>query len=288
MVSRSSTVKRSFTELPYSDRQLVIVVQDEAAKAVRDAEKKVFAKWQRVDWVRVCQIALLALFPFGGLVSEITKETIRAWKRAKTNDIQILLIGKSEAGEISFPPGHPRERVLYIGHPGIPKVYYTTAEFHRITFEHKFSEAINLLMSLGATKIRVEHIIGWGKDFSSRLSVPIGDAPGSLNAEIGTNSTSKSQLLYEATLPGSQAPCIPECLVWYPHESTWQSIAQGRIKFGLRDFSLTVAYEDDFGVNAGLKASILKWGLELGGKFEDHVSTVWRIQGEFKPETQMI
>ena len=56
-----------------------------------------------------------------------------------------------------------------------------------------------------------------------------------------------------------------------------------RIWFGTRSFSLSVSYEDDFGVNAGLKTSVAKAGLELGGKFEDHQATVWRLAGEFAP-----
>ena len=74
--------------------------------------------------------------------------------------IDIVQISKSEASTIIFPPGHPRDGVLYIAHSAKPDVYYTTAEFHRVTFEHKFSEAIRLLMYLGATEISVEHVRG--------------------------------------------------------------------------------------------------------------------------------
>ena len=53
-------------------------------------------------------------------------------------------------------------------------------------------------------------------------------------------------------------------LVWYQHEPTWKAIAEGRMRFGLREFLLNVTYEDDFGVNAGLKALAFKSGLGLG------------------------
>ena len=36
------------------------------------------------------------------------------------------------------------------------------------------------------------------------------------------------------------------------------------MRFGLREFHLNVTYEDDFGVNAGLKALAFKSGLGLG------------------------
>jgi hypothetical protein len=69
--------------------------------------------------------------------------------------------------------------------------------------------------------------------------------------------------------------------VWYLHEPTWQAIAKGRTQFGLSQFSLTVNYEDDFGVNAGLKVRVQKAGLDLGGNFEDHTATTWKIHGTF-------
>jgi hypothetical protein len=95
-------------------------------------------------------------------------------------------------------------------------------------------------------------------------------------------------LLYEASLAGTDKPTIPEGLVWYSHEPVWQSVAKGRTIFGLNDFSLSVTYEDDFGINAGLKAAVVKAGLDLGGKFEDHQSTVWRIEGKFNSPLKTI
>jgi hypothetical protein len=49
----------------------------------------------------------------------------------------------------------------------------------------------------------------------------------------------------------------------------------------MSDFSLSVTYEDDFGINAGLSAAVVGAGLGLGGRFEDHQSTVWRLEGRF-------
>lgn len=268
---------------PYSDRQLIVVTDDEVVKASRDAEKQAAERGKGVDWAKIGEFAVRTLLGSPGLlIAEVTKEAIKAWSRARESGIQILQVGKTESKIINFPPGHPREGLLYIGHPAEPNVYYITAEFHRITFEHKFCEAINLLMSLGATKISVEHVTGWSKDFSSRLSVPLSEAGVSVGAESGFDAQSTSKILYEATLSGTQKPKLPDNLVWYPHEPTWQSIAKGCIDFGLKDFSLSVCYEDDYGVNAGLKVAVQKAGLELGGKFEDHQSTIWRIAGQFR------
>lgn len=40
-------------------------------------------------------------------------------------------------------------------------------------------------------------------------------------------------------------------------------------------------YDDDFGVNAGLKLSAKKAGVDLGGNFENRESTTWKLVGKF-------
>jgi len=136
-------------------------------------------------------------------------------------------------------------------------------------------------MSLGATEMSVEHVIGWERDFSANLTVPVLQTVSNVSASAGSEKKQSSSLLFTAKLANKAAPSIPVGLVWYPHEPTWQAVANGRITYGLTDFSLTVRYEDDFAVNAGLKLAAGKAGLDLGGKFEDHVATVWRISGTF-------
>ena len=264
---------------PYSERQLIAIAADEVIAAEREAKEKSTSKSEGVDWTKVAKLTLAF---FGGptrILTEVTIEAIKAWNRVRASGFPVLTITRTDAMAVKLPPGHPRDGVLYVGHPAIPSVYYTPALFHRLCFEHKFCEAINLLMDLGATEISVEHISGWSKEFSANLSVPLGATE--VGTKAGSSSKAGSQLLYKATLAGTENPSVPSNLVWYPHEPTWHQIAEGRLKFGLKDFSLSVRYEDDFGINAGLKTAVTKAGLDLGGKFEDHQSTVWRIDGKF-------
>jgi hypothetical protein len=139
----------------------------------------------------------------GGLLVEITKEAVQAWSRARARGVRILHVGKTEAQSIHVPPGHPGEGVLSIGHPALANVYDTTAAFHRVPFEQKFCEAIELLMHLGASTIRVEHVRGWSQAFSTRLSVRLGPTE-SVAAEVGRQQSKKEQLLYDATLTGTK------------------------------------------------------------------------------------
>lgn len=61
--------------------------------------------------------------------------------------------------------------------------------------------------------------------------------------------------------------------MWYEHEPSWGNVAKGRLKHGMKEFSLAVAYQEDFGINSQLKLTATNAGLELGGKFENHQAT---------------
>ena len=277
----------------YSDRQMIVVADDAVVAALDRAESRTSESPRRnnasVEVVSL-GVGITLELPLADLVTGIAEavaDLVKMWRRAGNSGLHVLPVGKSQARQLTFPPGHPRSRVIYVGHPAVPEVYCTIADFHRVTFQHKFSEAIDLLMHLGATSIRVEHVRGWSKEFSTLLSVPLGQAGTVGTGEARAAGRSDSHLLYEATLSGASEPTLPDSLVWYPHEPTWQSVAKGRISFRLREFSLMVTYDDDFGVNAGLKALAFKSGFEVGGKFEDHEATTWRIAGRFHPGDQV-
>jgi hypothetical protein len=276
----SNTDHKSLISRPYAERQFVVVMPDEIVEAQRQPQEGKADK--SFDWSGLAMSAV-GLYKGGviGLGISAATEAYAAWQRARANGIDALQIKMSEAQQLCFPPAHPRVGVLYVAHPGEPNVYYTVASFHRVAFEHKFAEAVDLLMSLGATKITVEHVSGWDSKFASTLSVSLPSGPGS--ASVGSNSGSQSTLLFEASLPDNKSRFLPPNLVWYPHEQTWKSIANGRLIHGLNEFSLIVNYQDDFGVNAGLKVNATKAGLDLGGNFENHVATSWKLFGTFAP-----
>jgi hypothetical protein len=215
----------------YSERQLIAIAADEVIAAEREAAKKEpVAKSKGINWIRIADVTLGLLT--GGptrYLTEVAIEAVKAWNRVRASGIPVLVVSRTEAATLKFPPGHPRDGVLYVGHPAIASVYYTPAVFHRLCFEHKFSEAIRLLMGLGATEISVEHVSGWSKEFSANLSVPLGSTD--FGATAGAASKSGSQLLYKATLAGSRKPEVPGNLVWYPHEPTWGEIAEGRLTY---------------------------------------------------------
>lgn len=269
---------------PYASRQLLVVVDDTVVdkESRRPAAKE--AKGEDATKLALSFAAglagVIAPFPFSLLVPAVAA-LAKALTRLREQGVDVLVVTQSEAANLIFPPGHPRHEVLYVGHPADAKVYFTIAQFHRMTFEHKFSEAVQLLMALGAKTLQVEHIAGWSSEFSSKLAISLPVPETEVGGHAGQSKKASRQLLFAATLDGTATPAIPDGLVWYHHEPTWQRIAEGRLKYGLKDFTLSVTYEDDFGINAGLKLKADRVGLELGGQFEDHQNTIWRLVGSF-------
>jgi hypothetical protein len=155
-------------------------------------------------------------------------------------------------------------------------------------FEHKFSEALLLLGALGANEINVQHVKGWNREFAGELSVPIPPSVG--NGQIGASAAAQAgtgeNLLFHASLRGSDTPAMISDPIWFPHESTWQAVAKLRLDHGLDVFSLTLNYEEDYQVNANLTAAIEGAGFKLGGEFKKHISTVWTMSGHFGAKRQ--
>ncbi|MGD6969226.1 hypothetical protein ACQCVP_22650 [Rossellomorea vietnamensis] len=282
---------RKVYELPYYERQFIVINEKVEEATSLNSFMEQLSNLSPLSYLNNASIVrfLLSLgFRNLGAVTGIIAAFgiglgIKELMRFKGIDHNILVISPKEVETLDFPPGHPRKGVFYVAHPVDQKRYYTVAQFHRLTFEHKFAEAISLLMSLGAKTIDVEHIKGWKKEFNSSISAHIPSEVGDVNiaGSLGANKTKSQSLLFKATLNGSSTPKLPDELVWYHHEPAWKQLANGRINHGMKDFSLTVNYEDDYGVNSKLEATISSAKFQTGGDFIAHKDTVWKIEGTF-------
>jgi hypothetical protein len=245
---------------PYADRQRIVVVAGDAQRGP--------------DWSGIARLALEnAVSP--GFVAA------RRAVGAVAPPEPVLEVDPSVASVLMLPPGHPRDGVVYVGNPVDPPRYYPAATFHRMTFEHKLAEAVRLLMALGATRLEVRHVAGRSREWAGRIEVPIPSKGVVVGGAGDGHESSSSALLFRATLAGGSEPSLPPDLAWYPHEPAWQQVAEGRMRHGLREFELAVRYEDDFGVRGRVEAATVKYGFDLGGAFEEHRSTEWRISGTF-------
>ena len=258
----ASAARRSdcFLKLPYDERQKIVMVDDVYRRAMNAV-------------IRDALVRGLAPVPYA---------LYERWSHGN----RPLFISRSQASAVSFPHNHPQTRLIYVGNPVASALYYTAADFHRATFEHKCLEAARLLTQLGASRIRVEHVSGWSNEFAASLSLPLGKSGATADSDASAQRESRTRLLFEWTLRGHSNPELPAGLLWYPHEETWKFVADARLRSGLQEFSLILSYNDDFGVNAGLKASSLASGLKLGGRFTSHTKTTWKLSGEFPTATK--
>ena len=194
----------------------------------------------------------------------------------------IRLVARDEVARLSFTVGHPRNNVIYVGHPLVPSKYYPAAEFHRCLFEEKFAEFFGLLRSLGATHIKIDPIEGpaTGRDLAAKMDA-LGHAIGRDAADIRDTSSPMAIEAYYDTIAAS--PKCPENMVWYSHEPVWRDLAESRLKSDLRRFSLKIVHKDDFGINANLARSLERLDLkfDLGGTFDDFQKTIWHVSGAF-------
>jgi hypothetical protein len=276
------------TSMPYFERRLIVVSTKGIVKAVQEESKHV-AHALGFEWTKFATSAAKRVVQFDPLVlaagvgAEVGIHFFKAWAEARKNGVPVIQISPTQADKLKFPPSHPQLGIVYVGHPQLPNVYVPAANFHTRMFEHKFSEAIRLLVALGATHVHAEHITGSSRDLEIVASLVVPSNGMASNLEMGASMKSNAgkSLHFEGTYPGTDKPQLPEDLVWFPHESNWQMIAETRLKSRMDKFSMMVSYLDDLGVNANLKAGVEKAKLQMGGKFEDHESSVWKLHGEF-------
>lgn len=271
---------------PKNWQPLIAVVPDESLKIESgDGEG---ADKQEADWRGIAKAAGSIVFRYytGVYTAQAVKAVYDFVKKVTSSELPVKMVGFSSAQALTFPPGHPRPKVIYAQHPASAVLYFPVASFHRRVFEHKFGDAVRLLGALGARDIYVEHKKGWSRDFAADISapIPVSADPVHVGVSAGIAEKAAENLLFKASLKGSDTPQLLENSIWLPHEPTWQAVVDMRMNYGLKDFSLSLSYEEDYQVNASLKVEAEKVGFEIGGKFEDHVATVWTMSGRFGSE----
>ena len=199
----------------------------------------------------------------------------RRARRAVRRQFGALMVSQTEARILRFDQGHPLNNSLYVGHPAKQNLYFPAAEFHRRVFEHKFVEAVTLLTALGANQIVVQQEQGHVQE-KERNSIGAG-----LGFSRARSEQSRSGALFEAEFPGHGHPRVPDDLAWYPDEQTWQMIANARIASGAQKTSLTVTYTTDYGINTHVMRTAESCGVNIGGHFEEQHDTIWRLDAEF-------
>jgi hypothetical protein len=273
--------------MPYNQRR-IIVVRDETPRAGRSGRgtppaARALPAFLKPDGRIAPAVRAVAGFSSGGALALLAADLlVKATREMRQGGENLIPVSSIDAVELHFPVGHPRGKVAYIGHPVDSKVYIPVADFHRFLFEHKVAEALRLIRCLGAVTVDVVRIEGWDQSVGVELGMTVPDkVEADIGAGAGKERAASRSILSTMRLKPTQAPWLPDDLVWLPHEPLWQEVASARLESGLDSFGLDVRSTDDYGVNTGLKALVAKAGLEAGGSFVEHRKTIWRLQGTF-------
>jgi len=261
-----------FIGLPIYERQLLTFIDDESYKAMNNAgqEGKSFSE------------IIESMIKIANPISYFAIETIRAYIKSNEMGIDPTILPSSLVQELELPPNHPQNKTLYAKHPVSDKQYIPMIDFHRYTFNHKFSELIRLLSHLGANYIQVIHIRGYGKEFLSDIKVDATPAGVDIKGKASNNNSKKNRSIYTSNLEGNCNPKLPDDMAWYEFEPSWNVVAENRLKFGLKDFEIYLDYADDYGINTTLKTKAKKAGFKVSSEFETYTKTSWLFKGTFK------
>ena len=144
---------------------------------------------------------------------------------------------------INFPMGHPVANQLYVGHPLIPSKYIPFENYQLELVEDKIREFCTLAQNLGATEIAVECLNSASTDQSNNrqenmnasADVWIAEAKGTMqnnSSQHVLDEISRSVSLHQTFEPHNK-PFVPEGLVWYGNEPSWQRLVSQRLNGGL-------------------------------------------------------
>lgn len=206
--------------------------RDDDERLLKDDAKKAF---QDID-SRFCKCLLL--LPYG------ERKVIMPVKRYSSLDQDHIVVAdiNSLPENIDFPIGHPLANHLYVGHPYLAHRYIPIEDYQLELVEDRVREFCQLAQSLGATEISIECLNSNSNDQSNS---------GGNNISGGVEAKRKGSAQYKSeysrhmidslrnsinlhqTFSPSQVPSLPDNLVWYQNEPSWQRLYNQRMKGGL-------------------------------------------------------
>lgn len=166
---------------------------------------------------------------------------VKQYSTLFTEEISVLRI--DNLSNIVFPNGHPRANKLYVAHPCLSNTYIPFENYELTLLEEKLREYCHFAQSLGATEITIDWVNNYSGDgcrqnrqnFSGHAAYGPIEGGGSYSKKTTSKfmeSISNSIGLHQAYSP-NKAPFLPDNLVWYKNEPTWQRLYTQRMQGGL-------------------------------------------------------
>lgn len=217
-----------------------------------------------------------------------------------SEDKVIKVLPKDHMPNLKFPISHPNEQTLYAVHPYKENLYFPIIDLDDILFRERIDEFLNFVRCLGAVKINIEFKKGTKinsieeieKNLKSKAGREIKGIGYGLDVKQGienkfSNSNSEdSALKISQSFPSpKQPPFLPEELLWFNHEPSWQNLYVMRKNGGLLEHKETLTSKEvkkfysrnEKKLNAEIKA------LALNSKLESNTQEI--VQSSLSEET---
>ena len=184
-----------------------------------------------------------------------------------------------------FAQNHPQNGKTYIQHPLQQNMYVDLEDYNRSLLEAKWQELQWLMERLGATKVTCEVEVANETSQTSHVKHQVGGhvdaavatASGKCSREQGSSSLAKlyKKMSKTAEFNPDGHPCIPDGLVFYGGELSWQRMAEsvlaGRMKHACVDFTYkkesVVSSKQMQAIGLELNSAIPGYEFGIGGDF---------------------
>ena len=222
----------------------------------------------------------------------------------KSDHLTLLWMNNLPA-EIKFPITHPKKDHTYVCHPYDDRLYLPIEDYEEVLLNDRINEYCYLMQCLGATTIRIQnkkkerlnedrenaHNMHWA-GFYKMLEA---DGFYETNSKKGESRNSKYTFAREQHFNPSKKPYIPDGLIWFPHEVSWQRLVTQRMSGGILKYSESVSSSENRvvtsnelqDINAEIKALFakMKGGIKRESNYEISMNEdqEWEIFVEFKP-----
>lgn len=143
-----------------------------------------------------------------------------------------------DLGKVSFPVGHPIAYETYIGHPFIHGKYIPIENYEYELAQDRIDEFCYLAQCLGATSIEIAFngSINSNENRNGNINIK-GNYNNKIAGQTNNNITTQEAKNFQKRIEKRQVfetpvnqPYIPDGLVWYNQEASWQRLAKQRLE----------------------------------------------------------
>ena len=206
---------------------------------------------------------------------------------------------------IGFPIGHPVANHLYVGHPFVASKYLLYENYELELIEDRVREFCQLAQSLGATEIQIDctNSSSNSTDYHTNQQLSGGVDYKAVAAKGSYERDRRNKLIEEISrnvnlhqrFSPTDLPCLPDGLIWYPHEPSWQRLYQQRLQGAINEHEERIETKTSQVVNrsemqqvaAELKTLLLnanvKWDKSMEEKLEVNDNATISIHVKFAP-----